>query len=115
MCIKAQAPEKSFPGKRDLCFVYTTSVHTLSHPFKGPRSRSQESAYINVFLTLCPPTFRNEPRNGETTMVVQRSAAVRVTAPFISTVLTQPYSGQDIVIDLWVESTFEASVGETAV
>ena len=48
-------------------------------------------------------------------MVLQRSAAVLGTAPFISVVLTQPYSRQEIIIELWVEPTFEASAGEMAV
>ena len=48
-------------------------------------------------------------------MALQRSAAVLGTAPFISAVLTQPYSIQEIVIELWAEPTFEASAGETDV
>ena len=36
-------------------------------------------------------------------------------APFISTVLTQPNSRQEIVIELWEELTFEPSTGETAI
>ena len=42
-------------------------------------------------------------------MVIQRSAAVLGTASFISAVLTQPYSGQEIIIELCGEPTFEAS------
>ena len=48
-------------------------------------------------------------------MALQRSAAVLGTAPFISAVLTQPYSRQEIVIELWSEPNFEASTGEMAV
>ena len=48
-------------------------------------------------------------------MALQQSSAVMGTTPFIGAVLTQPYSRQEIVIELWAEPTFEASAGEMAV